>query len=188
MIKVEELKLVIEPGVSSVLTTVRDFLARQDIKSYLVGGFVRDVLLGRDIADIDITVDADALEIAPKIAAVVDGKYFPLDEVNRVGRIVLFNEAAGATGGRLELDFSTLKGNIEQDLAQRDFTIDAIAVDLEELDRGNLIDPFNGRNDLQRRVLRVVSETVFKSDAARLLRAARLAAELDFSIDRTPRF
>ncbi len=183
MIEVEELKLVIEPRLSSVLDTVSNFLAEQDINSYIVGGFVRDVLLGRETADIDIAVDADALEVALKIAAIVGGKYVPLDDVNRVGRVVIVNEEAGATDNRLELDFSTLKGNIEQDLAQRDFTIDAIAINLKELDKGELIDPFNGWNDLRQRVLRVVSETALKSDAARLLRAVRLAAELDFGID-----
>jgi len=188
MIKVEELKLVIEPRASSVLTRVSNFLAEQNIKSYLVGGFVRDMLLGRDTADIDIAVAADALEIASKITTVIGGKYVPLDKINRVGRIVLANEGTDSTGGRLELDFSTLKGNIEQDLAQRDFTIDAIAIDLKELARGytdfQLIDPFNGWNDLRRKALRAVSETALKSDAIRLLRAVRLAAELGFSIDK----
>lgn len=181
MIEVEDLKLVIETRVSLALNRVSNFLAEQGIKSYLVGGFVRDALLGRDTADIDIAVAADALEIASKIATVVGGKYVPLDEVNRVARVVLARD-------RLEFDFSTLKGNIEQDLAQRDFTIDAIAIDLKELDKGytdfKLIDPFNGGNDLQRRVVRTVSETALKSDAARLLRAVRLAGELGFSIDK----
>ena len=188
MIEVEDLKLVIEPRVASVLTKVSNFLAEQSIKSYLVGGFVRDMLLGRDTADIDIAVAADALEVASKIATVVGGKYVPLDEVNKVGRVILASKGAASTRGRLELDLSTLKGNIEQDLAQRDFTIDAIAIDLGELDKGytavQLIDPFNGWGDLHRGVLRAVSKTAIKSDAVRLLRAVRLAAELDFSIDK----
>ena len=188
MIEVKDLKLFIEPRTSLVLTKVSNFLAEQGIKSYLVGGFVRDVLLGRETADIDVAVAADALEIAPKIATVIGGKYFPLDKINKVGRIILANEAAASTGGQLGLDISTLKDSIEQDLAQRDFTIDAIAIDLAELDKGyanvQFIDPFNGQNDLHRRMLRVVSETALKSDAARLLRAVRLAAELGFSIDK----
>jgi len=188
MIEVEDLKLFIEPRTSLVLTKVSNLLAEQGIKSYLVGGFVRDVLLGRETADIDVAVAADALEIAPKIATVINGKYFPLDEINKVGRIILANEAATSAEGQSGLDISTLKGSIEQDLAQRDFTIDAIAIDLAELGKGyanvQLIDPFNGQNDLHRRMLRVVSETAIKSDAVRLLRAARLAAELGFSIDK----
>jgi len=188
MIKVEDLKLVIEPGISSVLAKVSHLLAEQRIKSYLVGGFVRDVLLGRDTADIDIAVAADALEVASKIATVIGGKYVPLDEVNRVGRVVLVNKEAITTRGQLELDFSTFKSSIEQDLARRDFTIDAMAIDLKESDKGythvQLIDPFNGWKDLQQGTVRAVSETSLKSDAARLLRAVRLAAELGFSIDK----
>lgn len=164
------------------LTTVSNFLVEQGIKSYLVGGVLRDVLLERSTADIDITVEGDALEVAHKIATVLGGRYVLLDEINRVGRVILVNGK-----GRWELDFSTLKGNIEQDLAQRDFTVDAMAVDLNRLGKEQidiqLIDPFNGWNDLQRGVIRVVAETAFKSDAVRLLRAVRLAAELGFTID-----
>jgi len=178
------LKLFIEPRASLLLTKVSNFLTEQSIQSYLVGGFVRDVLLGRDTADIDIAVAADALEIAPKLANALSGRYVLLDEVNRVGRVVLIDNEAG---GRWELDFSTFSGGIEQDLARRDFTVDAIAVDLGELGTDytsvQLIDPFGGWNDLRQGVIRAVSEAAFKSDAVRLLRAVRLAAELNFSID-----
>jgi len=179
------LKLIIEPGASSLLTRVAGFLAEQDIQSYIVGGFVRDVLLGRDTGDIDIAVAADALEIAPRLAAALDGKYVLLDKVNRVGRVILVNEGAPSTRGQWELDFSTFNGDIEHDLARRDFTIDAMAVGLGQLENEvQLIDPFNGLNDLHQGVVRAVAETAFESDAARLLRAVRLAAELGFSIDK----
>jgi len=178
----------IEPRALLLLTKVSNFLAEQDIQSYVVGGFVRDVLLRRDTADIDIVVTADALEIAPKVATALGGKYVLLDKVNKVGRVVLANKRAPSTKGQWQLDFSTLKGNIEQDLAQRDFTIDAMAIDLSQSEKNyadsQLIDPFNGWDDLHQGVIRVVSDAAFKSDAARLLRAVRLAAELEFSIDK----
>lgn len=177
----------VEPDLSLLLTRVSHILREQGIKAYLIGGFVRDRLLGRDTADIDIAVAADALEIAPKVATALEGRYVLLDEVNRVGRVVLVNGIT-PTKGKWELDFSTLKGSIEQDLAQRDFTIDAMAIDFEEFIRQPqspvLVDPFHGRDDLNRSVLRAVTETAFPSDPARLLRAVRLAAELDFIIDR----
>lgn len=182
------MKLLIEPSSLLLLTKLSNFLTEQDIQSYVVGGFVRDVLLGRDTADIDIAVAADALEIAPKIATALDGKYVALDRINRVGRVILVNKGEASTKGQWKLDFSTVKGTIEQDLAQRDFTIDAIAVDLSQLGKDytdvSLIDPFNGWNDLHQGVIRTVAETAFESDAARLLRAVRLAAELGFSIDK----
>ena len=180
------MKLVIDPGASSLLTAVNNFLTERDIKSYLVGGFVRDVLLRRGMADIDIAVAADAVEVAQQIATALGGRFVLLDKVKRVGRVVMADNEA-PSGGQWELDFSTFGGSIEQDLAQRDFTIDAIAVDLGELTKNyanvHLIDPFNGQADLQHGVIRSVSEAAFPSDAARLLRAVRLAAELGFAID-----
>jgi len=182
------LKLSIEPSALLLLTELSNLLAEQDIQSYVVGGFVRDVLLGRDTADIDIAVTADALEIAPKVATALGGKYIPLDRINRVGRVILVNKGEPSTKGQWKLDFSTVEGTIEQDLARRDFTIDAIAVDLSQLGKDYtdvpLIDPFNGWNDLHQGAIRTVAETAFESDAARLLRAVRLAAELGFSIDK----
>ena len=176
------LNLLIEPEASSLLTRVSTILTEQGVKSYLVGGFVRDALLGRATADIDIAVEADALEIASKLAIALNGKYVPLDEENRVGRVIVVNQA-----GQWELDLSTVKGSIEQDLARRDFTIDAIAVDLRDVvrdfTRPHLIDPLDGWSDLRQRLIRAVAETTFEMDAVRLLRAVRLAAELGFSID-----
>jgi len=178
------LKLSIETGTSSLLATVNNLLAEQGIKSYLVGGFIRDLFLKRDTADIDIALAADALEIAPGIADALGGRFVRLDEANKMGRVVVAGKKA-PSGGRWQLDFAAFEGSIEQDLSRRDFTIDAMAVDLGELTKDDihLIDPFNGRADLKDKIVRAVSGTVFSSDAARLLRAVRLAAELDFTID-----
>ncbi len=178
----------IEPKASLLLTRVSNFLTEQGIEAYLVGGFVRDVLLGRATTDIDIAVASDALEIAPRVAAALDGKYVLLDEVNRVSRVVLVNEGVPSTKGQWQLDFSTFQGSIEQDLARRDFTINALAIDLNQLGNGyrgvQLIDLFNGQGDLEQGIIRSVAETAFESDAVRLLRAVRLAAELGFTIDK----
>ena len=153
---------------------------------------MRDSLLRRDTADIDIAVAADAVEIASKVADALGGRFVLLDKANRVGRVVVVDKEA-PSGGRWELDFSTFQGSIEQDLARRDFTIDAMAVDLRNIvyqphpltlsPSLPIIDPFGGWADLQHGVIRTVSETAFESDAARLLRAVRLAAELGFSLD-----
>jgi len=178
------LKLSIETGTSSLLATVNNLLAEQGIKSYLVGGFIRDALLKRETADIDIALAADALEIAPGIADALGGSFVRLDEANKVGRVVVKDKKA-PSGGRWQLDFAAFEGSIEQDLGRRDFTIDAMAIDLSGLaqDDIHLIDPFNGRADLEDKIIRAVAGTVFSSDAVRLLRAVRLAAELDFTID-----
>lgn len=161
-----------------VLTRVDGFLSEKGVEAYLVGGLVRDVLLGRETADIDLAVSADALDVAAKVALALGGRYVLLDRENGIGRVVL--------GDKTCLDFSTFAEDIEKDLARRDFTCNAMAVNLHQLQTGadvRLIDPFKGRDDLLRGVLRTVAESVFAADAARLLRAVRLAAELGFKID-----
>jgi poly(A) polymerase len=178
------LKLSIKTDPSSLLATVSGLLAGQGIESYLVGGFIRDVLLKRDTADIDIALAANALEVAPLVADALGGKFIILDEANRVGRVVVADKKA-PSGSSWQLDFSTVEGGIEQDLSRRDFTIDAMAVDLGELSRDDihLIDPFKGQVDIKERIIRAVSGTAFESDPVRLLRAVRLAAELGFTIE-----
>ncbi len=164
------------------MAKVNTFFHERNTKAYLVGGFVRDALLGRTTADIDIAVSGNALEIAPALADVLGGRYVLLDEANGVGRVVLADTAKR----QWYVDLSTISGDIEQDLARRDFTINAMAFELDRFikapEQATLIDPFGGRTDLERRVIRVVAENVFGADAARLLRAVRLAAELGFSV------
>ncbi len=166
---------------SRLLNEISRFLAGKNIPAFIVGGFVRDMLLGRATADIDIAVAADALEIASQAAAAFNGKFVPLDDINLIGRVVL-------PGGKWQIDFTTLKGDIRRDLARRDFTIDAMAIELNKDIINNfnikkLIDPFNGHADLRRRVVKAVNDDIFREDAVRLLRAVRLAAELNFIID-----
>ena len=169
----------IETEAQSLLFQLANFLSSQRVRGYLVGGFVRDVLLGRDTADIDIAVNGDILDIAPRIAELLHGKFVMLDEVNKIGRVILPDWV---------IDIASFTGKIEDDLKRRDFTINAMAVDLRQLainsQNAALIDPFNGRSDLDLGIIKLVSATVFEDDPARLLRAVRLASELDFIIDR----
>ena len=194
------LKLPVKPMTLSLLEQVGSFCAKQNTQAYIVGGFVRDLLLKRDTADIDIALRADALEIAPELAAALGGKYIPLDEVNRVGRVVIAGGEEPSEQVRWQLDLSTAQDGILEDLKRRDFTINAVAIDLEKviqpqtsadaqpLDEAllatRLIDPYNGLNDLRRGVIRAVSEKALQLDALRLLRAVRLASELGFNISR----
>ena len=172
-------KDLIETRAQSLLIQISGFLKTEHARAYLVGGFVRDVLLGRDSADIDIAVDVDVLEIAAQLADLLQGKFVLLDAVNRVGRIIIKDWT---------IDAASFSGDIEEDLARRDFTIDAIAVDLHQLTgegrNAGLIDPFNGQADLDKGIIRLVTPDALKDDPVRLLRALRLAAELDFMIDR----
>jgi len=162
-----------------ILLRLRDFLSQRSIEAYLTGGFVRDALMGREGYDIDVVVGANAMKLAPEVAHALKGKYVPLDDVNEIARVVLRRERP------LHLDFSTMRGSIEEDLSQRDFTINAIALGLKDIEEPNapVIDPSNGRQDLEKAVVRALGEGSFVHDPARLLRGPRLVAEFGFSID-----
>jgi poly(A) polymerase len=181
LLAMKDLKIAVNPGVFQLLDKIKRLLNAEGILAYLVGGFVRDLLLGRDTVDIDIAVGVDGLETARRVAAALGGKYVLLDAENGVGRVVVPGETC-------HLDFTTLDGDIKQDLARRDFTVDAIALPLDEsfepaVDTARLIDPFDGRGDLRRHVLKSTGPGVFEADAVRMLRAVRLAAELGLRIE-----
>jgi poly(A) polymerase len=187
------LELVIKSE-ESLLKRVGGFLREHNIESYLVGGIVRDMLLGRETADIDIAINGDSLNIAAEIAQEIGGTFVLLDEANRIGRVAVTDKDSNNS---MTFDFTTLRGNIEQDLGERDFTIDALAIDmsriepaslcftklLPELVRAPIIDTTGGLNDLHQGIIRAVSKDIFTKDAVRLLRAVRLIAELDFVIE-----
>lgn len=178
---------IIDNGARSLLGAVGNILDEQAVQAHLVGGFVRDVLLHRRTADIDIAVASDALEVARVVSGALGGRFVTLDEENGVARIVLAGGGKFADENQWQIDFSTYRGSIEEDLARRDFTVNAMAVGLNQITTTNravrLVDPFGGREDVTSGVIRSISEAAFESDAVRLLRAVRLAAELDFSID-----
>ena len=182
------MELLLNPAALSLLTRIERFLASHSTRAYIVGGFLRDLLLARDTADIDIALKADALDIAPGIAAYLGGKFVPLDKVNGVARVILPEPVGHPGSGHWQIDFSTIEDGIEQDLARRDFSIDAMAINLDRITKtaaaSEIIDPFNGLADIKHRVVRATGNTVFEADAARLLRAVRLAAELGFTISR----
>jgi poly(A) polymerase len=185
------LSLQIDPEALSILVKVDQFLSERQIESYLVGGFVRDSLIGRSTGDIDVAVSADVLKMAPEMAASLGGKFVLLDEANRIARVVLFppeekSNSESPSKRYWYVDLSTLAGNIHQDLERRDFTIDAMAIELKSFIQVpasfKIIDPAKGLDDLNRRVIRAVNEGVFEADPARLLRAVRLSAELGFMV------
>jgi poly(A) polymerase len=176
----------IEAEALNILSEVDRFLHEKQIEAFLVGGFVRDTLIGRITADIDIAITDDALKIASQMADVLKGKYVPLDDVNRVARIVIFSHSGSGTNKQWYIDFSTIVEDIYKDLSRRDFTVNAMAVNLHSYLLNNkisdIIDPYNGQVDLKRKLIAAVSESIFEADPARLLRAVRLAAELEFKI------
>ena len=143
-------------------------------RSWIVGGALRDELLGREVTDIDIAVEGNPEDAARELAAEVRGPVFQLSEAFGAWRVV------DRRSGRVH-DFARLQGDtIEEDLAKRDFTVNAMARSREG---GDLIDPLGGRADLEARTLRVLGPGAYENDALRPLRLARFAAELGFAPD-----
>ena len=161
----------------------------QSDKAYLVGGLVRDSLLGCIPRDLDIAVSGDASAVARSITKVLGGNLVVMDEARNYFRVVLREES------RLDtirtIDVSALYGDIFQDLARRDFTIDAMAVPLHNYLSGNwresIIDPCNGLRDLELGLIRATGTEVFLEDSLRALRAVRLVAQLGFAIEEDTR-
>jgi poly(A) polymerase len=161
-----------------LLTELSDILTEQH-SAYIVGGFVRDWLVGKQTNDIDIAVEGDALSVARELAVAVGGKYVLLDETNKIGRVVVSGEH------QWHLDLSAFVNDIEDDLARRDFSINAMAFELRGLISGSsqFIDPFSGKSDLKNKLVRALNQQIFHKDSTRLLRAVRMATELGFKID-----
>ena len=140
-------------------------------------------MLGLPAADIDVVVSRDPFIEAKALALALDGHAFPLGQAHGMARVVV-----GGRGSQCVVDVAALRGgSIEADLSLRDFTIDAMALPLDEWSRDfpveSVIDPIGGRRDLGRCSVRMVSPKAFSDDPLRMLRAVSLAARLGFVVD-----
>ena len=166
--------------ISKEIESVVGKLEKKGFQAYLVGGCVRDLLLSVDPKDWDVATNAKPEEIE---------KIFPKSFINNKFGTVTIGEIE-ITPFRTEEKYTDKRHpdkvewakTIEQDLARRDFTINAMAMDI----KGKVIDLFKGQKDLEKKVIRAVgsSEDRFSEDALRMLRAIRFAATLDFSIEK----
>jgi tRNA nucleotidyltransferase (CCA-adding enzyme) len=162
------------------LDTVREVAGEEPV--YLVGGAVRDLLLGRGRADIDLVVEGDAGALAEKLGAdPVEHQRFATAKVDLGGHEVDIATARAESYSHPGALPDVRPARFEEDLARRDFTINAMAIPL----RGEpkLIDPRHGRVDLEDGVLRVLHENSFVDDPTRALRAARYAARFGFALE-----
>lgn len=183
--------------IKKVLIEIAGFAASKNKKLYLVGGFLRDLYLGSPGRDLDFAVSGNALNFARAVAEILEATYIPLDRINGVARVVLEHR-----GEKWQIDFAALKGrNLEEDLSNRDFTINAMALELSTYLKlsgeggdlagerslrwrwhGALIDPCGGLADLESKIIRSTNNYVFEADPIRILRAVRLAGQLRFFI------
>ncbi|MBN1287275.1 MAG: HD domain-containing protein [Anaerolineae bacterium] len=151
---------------------------------YLVGGTVRDAFLGRPVHDIDLATPGDGLKLARKLGGALSGAFYPLDAERGTGRVVL----ARADGSRLIIDvaqFRVREGDalsLETDLRARDFTVNALAVDIAG-DLQAVFDPTGGLDDLQAKRLRLCAPDAIARDPTRALRSVRYSMMLGLHMD-----
>lgn len=173
----------------SFLQLAGEVASRLEKKVYLVGGVVRDLLLERSNLDLDLVAEGDAIKLAEELARLKKGKVIAYSRFN----------TAKIRWGKWSVDIATARtesyekpgalptvqcgGSIENDLSRRDFTINAMAVCLDPLHYGELIDLYRGLEDLDRGKIRVLHDYSFRDDATRIWRAARYEQRLNFRIE-----
>jgi poly(A) polymerase len=161
-----------------ILLDIQKFLADAPDEIYIVGGAVRDALLHRSLHDVDLATSGHAVKIARQIANHFKGDFFVLDGDRDVGRVLL-----NLPDGRLMLDVARYRGaSLLEDLSDRDFTLNALAVDVKA-DLSLLVDPLNGEADIKQHLLRRCSDHALTDDPIRVLRAVRQSSQLSMRIE-----
>jgi len=161
---------------------------KRKAKVYLVGGYLRDLILKRKNKDLDFVITplnakrlsgftGELTDFVKEFAKRINGTFFPLNDRYQTKRVIDKKH-------NLTYDFTGMRGSsIEEDLKKRDFTINALALDLERPILSKVIDPCKGREDIRKRTIRMVSEEAFIDDPLRLLRSIRFRALLNFELE-----
>ena len=175
-----------------VFKVISQITTQKNIQAFVIGGFVRDLILGRPSKDIDVVVIGNGLDLAKESA-----------EMLRVKKVSVFESFGTAQFKYKDLDVEFVgarkesyrqdsrkpiveNGSLEDDQNRRDFTINAMAICLHKDTFGELIDPFNGLEDLEKRILKTPldPDTTYSDDPLRMMRAIRFASQLDFKIEK----
>ena len=178
-----------------VFTVIAGAAEELKFPAYAVGGYVRDMIMDRDSVDIDIVTVGSGIELAKRFAGKIDPKLkvkvfknFGTAMVNFQGEQNWQIEFVGARKESYRKDSRkpiVEDGTLEDDQNRRDFTINALAISLNKNDYGNLIDPFDGINDIKRKIIRTPldPDITFSDDPLRMMRAIRFATQLGFDIE-----
>jgi len=176
-----------------VFKTVSNAATQLNLESYVIGGYVRDYILSRgDSKDIDIVAIGSGIELAQKVSQLLPGKP-KVSVFKNYGTAMLKTnqielEFVGARKESYQEDSrnpAVEKGTLEDDQNRRDFTINAMALSLNEANFGELLDPFNGIEDLKNKIIRTPldPDITFNDDPLRMMRAVRFATQLQFKIE-----
>jgi tRNA nucleotidyltransferase (CCA-adding enzyme) len=177
------------PDERRLLDAVRSVSAARDAPAYLVGGSVRDLLLGHAPPDLDITVEGDAVVIAGEVAGLLGDARLTVHQAFGTATVRFGDSYVDLITARRErypapgaLPVVT-PSDLNDDLARRDFSMNAMAIGVAGPRMGVLIDPFGGRADLEAGTIRMLHDRAFQDDATRLLRAARYTGRFRLSLD-----
>ena len=178
----------------NIFTTLSEVITSEKVEAYVIGGYVRDCLLKREHSDkdIDIVVIGSGIAIAKKIAKKLDPsikvtiyKNFGTAMFRYLDYVLEFVGARKESYNRGSRKPVVENGTLEDDQKRRDFTINALAISLSQDTLGDFLDPFNGKQDLQDKIIRTPMDPdkTFSDDPLRMMRAIRFAAQLKFTIE-----
>ena len=173
-----------------IFKTVSSIAEREQVKAFVIGGYVRDILLDRPSKDIDFVILGDAIDFARKTALKLGNLKVSIFKNFGTAMLRYRDVEIEFVGARKESYHPDSRkpmvesGSLSDDQNRRDFTINALAIGLNKEDYGKLIDPFNGTDDLKNKTIRTPLEPniTFSDDPLRMMRAIRFATQLDFQI------
>ncbi len=185
MVKSKSLEKTIK---KSVLSKVTEYFAKSQYHAYLVGGYVRDLTLGRKPFDIDIVVEGNAVSAAKELNSKLKGKLVAHKEFGTAS-IIAHNERIDLASARTEKYEAPAElphvypSTIIEDLNRRDFTINAIAMSISRENFGEIFDPFEGMKDIKEGIIRVLHKNSFIDDPTRIFRALRYKNRFGFRLE-----
>lgn len=182
----------LDPSEKKILSIISECGKEMGVKVFAIGGYIRDKIIGRESKDIDIVCLGDGIQLAELVAS----RFIPSPSVNvysRFGTAMVKHkeleiEFVGARKESYRLDSRkpiVASGSLEDDQLRRDFTMNAISISLNEENFGEIIDPFDGMKDIERKIIRTPTspEQTFSDDPLRMMRAIRFANQLSYTIE-----